>query len=161
MRSPCSRATRSLLVDELGLEPSPELRALEQAILRQDPGLRIGPPTTTPGGDLIETGSTPNVPLGYVRRPDGQIITLGEGSAVIGRDSDALVQLADSRVSRRHARIDKADDGYHAFDLGSTNGTTVNGEPAIGQLLVDGDVIGLQSCRCMLALRPPGRRLTD
>jgi DNA-binding SARP family transcriptional activator len=34
------RRTRSLLADELGLEPSPELRELEQAILRQDAALR-------------------------------------------------------------------------------------------------------------------------
>jgi DNA-binding SARP family transcriptional activator len=44
------RRTRTLLADELGLEPSPELRELEQAILRQDAALRRDrpPPPGTP-----------------------------------------------------------------------------------------------------------------
>jgi DNA-binding SARP family transcriptional activator len=133
------RDTRTILVEELGVEPSPELRAIEQAILEHDSSLH-GPTTTT---DLLETVRPDAIECGYIRRPDGQIITLGDGSTVIGRDPEAQVHMADSRVSRRHARVDKLADGYHAFDLGSTNGTTVNGEPATGQLLADGDTIGL------------------
>jgi DNA-binding SARP family transcriptional activator len=38
------RETRRVLVEELGIEPSPELRELEQAILRQDPVLAVPPP---------------------------------------------------------------------------------------------------------------------
>jgi DNA-binding SARP family transcriptional activator len=38
------RETRRVLVDELGIEPSPELRELELAILRQDPALVVAPP---------------------------------------------------------------------------------------------------------------------
>jgi DNA-binding SARP family transcriptional activator len=41
------RRTRTLLADELGLEPSPELRELEQAILRQDQALRRAQPAAT------------------------------------------------------------------------------------------------------------------
>src|SRR5262249_15790971 len=37
------RETRRLLVDELGIEPGPGLQELEQAILRQDPGLGAAP----------------------------------------------------------------------------------------------------------------------
>lgn len=37
------RETRRVLADELGLEPSPELRELERAILQQDPALQAGP----------------------------------------------------------------------------------------------------------------------
>jgi hypothetical protein len=37
------RETRRVLADELGLEPSPELRELERAILQQDPALRVSP----------------------------------------------------------------------------------------------------------------------
>ncbi|MFE0738382.1 BTAD domain-containing putative transcriptional regulator [Streptomyces sp. NPDC058855] len=40
---------RTLLVDELGLDPSPGLTALYEAILRQDPGLSPGPVAQTPG----------------------------------------------------------------------------------------------------------------
>ena len=42
------RRTRGLLADELGIEPGPDLRKLEQAILRQDPGLELGPPPAAP-----------------------------------------------------------------------------------------------------------------
>src|SRR5262249_42982843 len=38
------RETRDLLRSELGLDPSPRLRELEQAILRQDPSLQLAPP---------------------------------------------------------------------------------------------------------------------
>ena len=52
--------------------------------------------------------------------------------------------LVDSRVSRRHAQIGEL--GWSSSvlrDLGSTNGTTVNGEPAADHVLADGDVISL------------------
>jgi hypothetical protein len=39
------RESRRVLADELGLEPSPELRELERAILQQDPALRVSPGT--------------------------------------------------------------------------------------------------------------------
>ena len=39
------REARRVLVDELGIEPSPELRELEQAILRQEGSVRVSPPT--------------------------------------------------------------------------------------------------------------------
>jgi YVTN family beta-propeller protein len=49
--------TRRLLVDELGIEPSAELRELQQAMLRQDPGLRPAPapelPVDSSAGDVV------------------------------------------------------------------------------------------------------------
>jgi hypothetical protein len=61
----------------------------------------------------------------------------------IGRAADNDLVLADGRVSRRHARI--APRGGHLVlsDLGSTNGTTVNGEPVREIVLGPGDRIGL------------------
>ena len=44
------RETRRVLVEELGIEPSPELRELEQAILRQDPALVVAPPPAAAAG---------------------------------------------------------------------------------------------------------------
>jgi len=49
------RATRSLLVDELGIEPSPALQELEKAILRQDPELSSPAPSTS----VFETARSP------------------------------------------------------------------------------------------------------
>src|SRR5262249_22283001 len=45
------RETRRVLVDELGIEPSPELRELERAILRQDPSLSVAAPKPQASGD--------------------------------------------------------------------------------------------------------------
>jgi hypothetical protein len=48
---------------------------------------------------------------------------------VIGRDSDCDVALSDDSVSRRHARLVSRDGAWIIQDLGSTNGTLLNGEP--------------------------------
>lgn len=64
-----------------------------------------------------------------------------EGSTVVGRGQDAQFRLPDTGVSRRHLEITW--DGRTAMlaDLGSTNGTTVNGTPVQTWQLVDGDVV--------------------
>ncbi|HEX5493260.1 MAG TPA: FhaA domain-containing protein [Mycobacteriales bacterium] len=65
------------------------------------------------------------------------------GSNVIGRGQDADLRLPDTGVSRRHA--DVRFDGQAALlhDLGSTNGTTVNGQQVQSWQLQHGDVIRL------------------
>ncbi|NNF16465.1 MAG: GGDEF domain-containing protein [Gammaproteobacteria bacterium] len=47
---------------------------------------------------------------------------------VIGRGSDADVTLPDAQISRRHCRVRRSKDGIYVEDLGSTNGTQVDGE---------------------------------
>jgi len=71
---------------------------------------------------------------------DGTRITLSD-TAVIGRSPDCSVYLADSSVSRRHAEVRPAGDGWLLVDLGSTNGTRVNGATISERRLVDGDTI--------------------
>jgi two-component system cell cycle sensor histidine kinase/response regulator CckA len=62
--------------------------------------------------------------------------------AVIGRAGDAAVTLEDPEVSRNHARISKSELGaYLLEDLGSKNGTQVNGLPITRHLLSFGDKI--------------------
>jgi len=68
------------------------------------------------------------------------------GSATtIGRLSECEVVLTDPGASRKHAQIVRRDDGYAVSDMGSTNGTLVNGEPVRERLLVDGDRITIGS----------------
>ena len=56
--------------------------------------------------------------------------TLVEGPVVLGRDPDCDLSFKDPGVSRRHARVTpKEHDVYILEDLGSTNGTRVNGRP--------------------------------
>jgi hypothetical protein len=72
----------------------------------------------------------------------GRSYQLTEGTHVIGRGQDSAFRLPDTGVSRRHLEISW--DGQHAMltDLGSTNGTTVNGNPVQQPWqLNDGDVV--------------------
>jgi Protein of unknown function (DUF3662)/FHA domain len=66
---------------------------------------------------------------------------LRPGSNIIGRGTDSDLQLLDQGISRRH--LDVQFDGHYAtaYDLGSTNGTTVNGHEISSQVLRHGDVI--------------------
>ena len=66
---------------------------------------------------------------------------LRTGSNVIGRGTDADLQLLDQGISRRHVDIQFDGNFATAYDLGSTNGTTVNGHEISSQLLRHGDVV--------------------
>jgi DNA-binding winged helix-turn-helix (wHTH) protein len=71
-------------------------------------------------------------------------IELSPGESVFGRDSDAAVWIDDASVSRRHARILVDGEGATLEDLGSKNGTLVNGERLSDRRrLADGDVLGI------------------
>jgi hypothetical protein len=70
-----------------------------------------------------------------------QRFELRQGSNLIGRGSESDLQLLDQGVSRRH--VDVQYDGRRAtvYDLGSTNGTTVNGHEIGSHVLNHGDVL--------------------
>jgi hypothetical protein len=71
----------------------------------------------------------------------GRRFDLRAGSNVIGRGSDSDLQLLDQGISRRHVDIQYDGNNATAYDLGSTNGTTINGHEINSQLLRHGDVI--------------------
>ncbi len=73
--------------------------------------------------------------------PDGQRIVLGEAIVSIGRLGDCTLVLEDGNVSRHHAEIRPYGTGFRLVDLGSTNGTFVNGERIAERQLRDGDVL--------------------
>src|ERR1700751_5573150 len=61
---------------------------------------------------------------------------------IIGRSSDLDMVLVEDMVSRRHAKITSTDNDIFIQDLGSTNGTFVNGEKTPGRhKLAEGDRI--------------------
>jgi hypothetical protein len=66
---------------------------------------------------------------------------LTEGSNVIGRGTEADIRLPDTGVSRKHVDVQLEHGHVAAEDLGSTNGTLVNGRRVGRQPLTDGDVI--------------------
>lgn len=75
--------------------------------------------------------------------PDGKRVRLGDGVATIGRANECEVRLADTSVSRRHAEVRATADGWAVADLGSTNGTKVNGAVITERKLKDGDTISV------------------
>ncbi|MGH9032485.1 MAG: FhaA domain-containing protein [Acidimicrobiia bacterium] len=83
--------------------------------------------------------------VGSLVLPDGGRVALGDEPAVIGRLPECAVTLNDPRTSRHHAEVRPYGDGFVLVDLGSMNGTTLNGVAVRQQELADGDVIGVGS----------------
>lgn len=73
----------------------------------------------------------------------GERIVLDSDTLKIGRQASCRVVFNDSNVSREHAQIRRTSDGWKVLDLGSTNGTKINGVKIVEeQLLINGDEIG-------------------
>jgi DNA-binding SARP family transcriptional activator len=140
------RDARHVLIEELGIEPSPFLRELESRILQQDPSLDLtgGAVPAVPdlaASTMVRVGRSTNawVDLG------GQRIDLVRAVTTLGRRADRHVNVPDPDVSRAHCEIRHTATGYVLVDTGSTNGTRVNGEAVAEHPLVDGDTITVGS----------------
>jgi len=77
---------------------------------------------------------------------------------VIGRGRDADLAVAEPTISRQHAAVGWDEQGFYLQDLGSTNGTRVNGRREARARLADGDEIQLG--RLQLKLCAPVGRTT-
>jgi diguanylate cyclase (GGDEF)-like protein len=72
----------------------------------------------------------------------GRMMKLDKGELVMGRAVDAQLQVEDDGISRKHCKIAAAPNGaYQLVDLGSTNGTFLNGIKVNVATLQDGDKI--------------------
>ena len=74
----------------------------------------------------------------------------------LGRDASNAIQLHDTEVSRRHAEIRRADKAFVLADLGSSNGTYVNGKRVTMAYLGAADRIAIGPVECELEL-PAGQ----
>lgn len=74
---------------------------------------------------------------------EGREIAVTERHVVLGRSQECEIRLADPNVSRLHAELRHEDATYWLVDLGSTNGTLLNGERVARAELSDGDRITL------------------
>ncbi len=91
-------------------------------------------------------------------RPN-QTYELDKDVYAIGREAGNDLVIEDAQVSRRHARLTKQGNSYLLEDLGSTNGTFVNGSRVTAPvLLANGDLIGLADTVVIEAQAP---MLTD
>ncbi|HVM40552.1 MAG TPA: DUF3662 and FHA domain-containing protein [Acidimicrobiia bacterium] len=139
-----------------------ELSGLEHALLREladyareharQEGYRfVGPVEVElevdPGmqrGDLYvdaEIDDAGGGAVGTVVTPDGEQIRLGARTVTIGRLESSDITVDDPKVSRKHAEIRPDADTFRVVDLGSTNGTEVNGRLVTEHVLEDGDQI--------------------
>ena len=71
--------------------------------------------------------------------------------AILGRSFDSDVRIDDLTVSRRHAKIERSDNAYFIEDLGSGNGTRVNGRPITRVQLEDNDEVAI--CQSLFVFR--------
>lgn len=96
-----------------------------------------------PAGSVAASARHPLVDI------DGQRYLLTGPVTVIGRGSEADIIVDDPGISRRHLEIRVTPDGVVATDLGSTNGTFVEGHQVPAATLVDGNTITIGRTRIL------------
>lgn len=127
------RTARQALDRELGVEPSARLAEVHQAILRQDPKLAPVPalrsmlPAKRMTQTILARSELVGAPPSLVA-PGGKRLVLTGAPVVIGRHADCDLVLSDDQASRRHAQVESGAGGFVVVDLGSTNGTFLNGQ---------------------------------
>jgi len=133
-----------------GLVGPPEIElfvqhSLRKGDLRVEASLVEGEQKVAPAAvaAAAETGRTAELLVhdgGDVRR-----VALDKELVTIGRLPECDIVIADQSASRRHAQIRTKDGGSTVTDLGSTNGTKLNGQPVESRPLADGDRITVGS----------------
>lgn len=150
-------------------EPAPEPeQALELAETAHDDAPAFASsPASAPAPSPVSSSPAPNsaaatgsgpVPFALIPIegiPDARFDLPGGGVYLLGRDKDAQVKILSTSVSRRHARIDATGHDHVLIDLGSANGTQVNGQSVARQPLRDGDLIRMG--KVILRYAGPGK----
>ena len=119
-----------------------------------DPQYPVGAPPPYPQ-QVPPPAGPPYPPAAPARRARAGLLIDGTnrhhelriGSNVVGRGTESDLQLLDQGVSRRHMDIQFDGNFATVYDLGSTNGTNVNGRDVGTQLLRHGDVIRIGHTR--------------
>lgn len=83
------------------------------------------------------------MPILVLTNEEETVFELEKDTVLIGRKADCDIILDDKQVSKHHARILKDATHYTIEDLGSMNGTCINGQRVKRALLKDGDRIKL------------------
>jgi hypothetical protein len=124
---------RSIYVDASIIELPDYDRSAQEEIQRTEV-LRV----------IESTGSVPPKLLRFVEGPHlGDAIIVRRQLLMIGRALDNDVVVDSAEVSRHHARIEHREDAFWVVDLGSTNGTSVNGNQIDEHELQHGDRVTL------------------
>lgn len=130
--------------------------------------VRVTPPAPAPEAPVPQAPDAPtvalNVPKQDATAPTIRVpklrarVTVTKGGSgtheldareyTVGRSTHADIVLADPSVSGQHAKLTPRGDAFAIVDLGSTNGTTVDGQPVKGeQVLRGGETLGIGDAR--------------
>lgn len=86
----------------------------------------------------------------------GRKVKLTSSEVIVGRGEDAQVRISSAEVSREHCVLVACDDGVLVRDLGSSNGTFVDGRPITGEkLLAPGGTLTIGPLTFLLLGAPP------
>ncbi|MEC7579491.1 MAG: FhaA domain-containing protein [Actinomycetota bacterium] len=96
------------------------------------PAVELPPPAVTPAPEPVIIHDEPepspaSAAIAAIVEKGGTRHPLGDTRLKIGRSTDNPVQIADEQASRLHAEVRYENGQHHIVDLGSTNGTFVNG----------------------------------
>jgi len=93
----------------------------------------------------------------FIKSPgkEERVYDMDAGEVTIGRDAAVEIPVDDRTLSRRHCRVYVGADGWRVTDLGSRNGTFLNGSPILDERLVEGDRVEIGETK-ITAYLPPG-----
>ena len=153
---------RATLSEDLGIEPGPTLRTLQQRILRQErlDVQQIAQSEASDVATMLElhtstTGTGASSNRAQLRDVAGRCYPLETVVTGIGRRDDNSVVLDDPKVSRYHATIIDTGANFVINDLRSGNGVEVAHKRIRGSVtLSDGDVIGIAGYQFTFEIAP-------
>ena len=96
-----------------------------------------------------------------IENGEKRTVSLSEPTTTIGRSPDSGVVIDDRRSSRRHCQIERCPEGFRVVDVGSQNGTYVNGSLVARKTLRPGDRIDIGAARIFFEREYPGDPLAD
>lgn len=115
--------------------------------------LRSGTDGSASNDDLFATTIRQALPKFVLRGVSGKVFGRAfalSSATTVGRAPESTVRLDESGISRAHARLLPSEDGVQIEDLGSTNGTFVNGKRVLHAVARVGDEVGFDTLRFRL-----------
>lgn len=143
-----SKVPRRAITVIAAIADRPDINQSEQDVLQRTEVYRVV---------RASTGTSP-LRLRFLSGPqNGQDLILRKPVMTLGRALDNDIVLEAGDVSRHHARLEYADGKARLSDLGSTNGTKVNGSVIKSQTVVPGDELSFGTLRMRLLALDVGR----
>jgi hypothetical protein len=127
---------------------APELPAVPSATVIYPPAAPAAVPAPVPEPIALPTEAASLTMDGHRHPLSGDV-------TVLGRSRECDVRVADTNVSRRHAELRRDDGAFWIVDLGSTNGTELNGRRVERARVEDGDRITLGSTDLVFSRTSP------